>query len=116
KTTLSAAGQHLPAGAIPRGEAVGDLSRSVGRSVVDHEDAKPVDRQQLLDERRKIGPLVVRRDDDERPHANYVRGFSKRREAICSDTRPTRNTITANRIRMTAPFGILRVATRLPMP
>ena len=46
----------------------------------------------------------------------YFLGPSKRSDAICSETSPTRNTITANRMRITAPLGIFPFVIMFQMP
>src|SRR5687767_13659499 len=123
-------------------ESVGDLSGSIRRVVVNHQNARVCMRKDAGHDDRKVFALVVRWHQDERAHTSGLPGgldseratggwdfltavalaeavspascvsdcrrsaLSNRKVEICSETRPTRKTITANISSNTAPLGI----------
>ena len=92
------------------GQRLGFVASAVRRVVVHDEHLQPVDRHQRR--RRAVAGCRARcRWESAREAASPTTAYnrdrpSKRSEEICSEIKPTRNTITANRIRITAPFGI----------
>ena len=87
-------------------ELVGDLAGAVRRLIVEHHDRHARNRHQIRHENRDVVLLVVRGDQDQRFLMRYVRRPSNRSVEICSETRPTRMTITENISSSTAPFGM----------
>jgi hypothetical protein len=55
-------------------ELLGDLARAVGRAVVDHENVEPgIEREQGVDQRWQVLPLIEGGDDHEGCHGDGSR-------------------------------------------
>src|SRR5688500_6658860 len=97
------------------GRGVGQFSGSVRRPIIDDQDTHTINREEAAHERPDVVALVVRWDDHHRAHGT-IYCLSNRRDEICSETRPTRNTTTAKRISNTAPLGMRAWTATFQMP
>src|SRR5688500_15417558 len=97
-------------------ELVGQLTGAIRRAIVDDEQLCRSVGEHRLGDNRQIVALVVGRYQHQSAHGLSCGDRSNRSVAICSETKPTRNTMTANISRNTAPLGIRDCRTTLPTP